>query len=271
MKILLCVNRRCDPDLSFTESLRSFLALFSAETDILIPFDVKDPKERLEIVRKHDILITVGGDGTVLKMAPHAAEAGVPVIGINRGRLGFLTEIDASRNDLLEKLFTGYETEERMMLQADVIRNNETVASFTALNDVLVRTRAVNRTTHIKTLVDGSELMDYIGDGVIAATPTGSTGYSFSAGGMIVDPSLSCILITPLLAHSSHVRGHIVSDTVSVDLRILKPANILIIDGTAVFDLEDEDEIRIRKSEKNLCLIRINDTGFYQKSALKSL
>ncbi len=271
MKILICVNRRCDPDLSAAEKLTSFLAERGAQVRIVIPFDMNDPGERSAAVKGNDLVITLGGDGTVLKMAPAAAAEGVPLMGINRGRLGYLTEIELSEISLLEKLFTELKTERRMMLKATLIRGGQAVSSCTALNDVLIRPQAVHKTARIITEVDSSPLMDYIGDGIMASTPTGSTGYSYSAGGMIADPSLSCILVTPLLAHSAFSRGHILSDRRVVRFTVMKPENVLIIDGSVWLPLEENDIVQVEKSEKDLCLAKITGTDLNEGYRIRNL
>ena len=140
-----------------------------------------------DILKSADLVVTVGGDGTLISYAKKAAENGLAVVGVNAGRLGFLTDIESDNLELLEKIIKGeYKTENRMMLQVEVVENGKTVSTTTALNDVIVSAADVARLADIDVLV-GEDTISYRADGIIVSTPTGSTAYSMSAGGPIID------------------------------------------------------------------------------------
>ncbi len=161
-----------------------------------------------EMLRACDILLTVGGDGTILHAAKQAAGVGKPVLGINAGRLAFMAGLEADELELLERLQTKtYEIDSRMLLQARVIQGETVLTSAVCVNDAVIRLNQTQKSVELQVLHDGQPLNRYIGDGLIAATPTGSTAYSLSAGGPVVDPLLDSILLTPICTHSLFSRS----------------------------------------------------------------
>ncbi len=220
-----------------------------------------------EIYEKSDIIITVGGDGTIIRYAKLAAKAGKPVLGINAGRMGFLAQVEPNELDILKKLKTGeYTTEKRMLLNVDLVENGNTKSSFTAMNDVVISGGYVSRIIDIKAFF-GNECVSYRADGMIIATPTGSTAYSLSAGGPIIDPVTECISITPICSHTLTARPIILSRDAEVKFKAysLKKSDIFFsVDGRKAGEIKPYNEIVISKSKYTVDLIRLNNKCFYK-------
>lgn len=215
-----------------------------------------------------DCLIALGGDGTLLAAARAAARYGIPVLGVNIGHLGFLTEIELS--DLtpsLAKLVAGdYRIEERLMLEARVERSGESVACFYGLNDAVITKGPLSRIIKLETHV-GNECIDtYAADGMIVSTPTGSTAYSLSAGGPIVSPELQVLLLTPICPHTLYSRPLVVSGDQTVRIVLVSGLNevMLTIDGQDGFKLGKNDQVVIRKAEHSARLIKLGRRGFFE-------
>ena len=156
-----------------------------------------------ELYKIADVIITIGGDGTIIRFAKRAAQDGKPVLGINAGRVGYLANIEQNEYALLSKLKTGeYTIEERMMLNIIVKENGAIIGEYEALNDVVISSGYLSRIIDVTASVDGGDVITYHADGLIAATPTGSTAYSMSAGGPVIDPSMKCFCLTPICSHS---------------------------------------------------------------------
>lgn len=155
-----------------------------------------------ELYRLADLVITIGGDGTIIRYAKRAALDNKPVLGINAGRMGYLANIEQNELHLIPKLINNeYNVEERMMLNVEVFENGEKVNEFSALNDAVITSGFISRIIDISVSV-GRDTINYLADGLIISTPTGSTAYSMSAGGPIIDPSTENICITPICSHS---------------------------------------------------------------------
>lgn len=212
----------------------------------------------LSKISEAEAVITLGGDGTILAVAPQAALAACPVLGINTGRLGFMTAVDVKHMDRalndwsLGKLVAS----SRMMVEVEIPRLKK---QFYALNDAVIRTGATNRVTRILATVNEERLGYFVGDGVIVATSTGSTAYSLSAQGPIVHPELDAMILTPICAHSFTQRPIVFSANRALQLSLDdKRANSeveLSLDGQRVFSLKWEDVIRIRRSPHKLELL----------------
>jgi len=211
------------------------------------------------------LLVVLGGDGTMLKAAAKACKTDVPLIGINLGRIGFMSEIESDELHLLENLFSGgYEIKSRMMLEAAIIRGNSEMQVGTALNDAVV-TGAPAKLIEIEIARDGAKIARYMADGAIAATPTGSTAYSMAAGGPIIDPEMECFCVTPICPHSLVNRPLIFSHDSLLEI-INKNKNgeaCLTIDGQASVKLEENDIVSIKKSKFATRLASIKKRGFF--------
>lgn len=210
-----------------------------------------------------DALVSLGGDGTMLRAARVAAERDVPVLGVNLGTLGFLSEVEPEGLEkALTRLLEGdYQEERRTMLS---VRAGET--RRLALNDAVLSRGGYARLIHVRALVDGSWAGDYRADGLLVSTPTGSTGYSLSAGGPIVAPGVDCMLITPICPHSLQHRPQVVPGNVEVRLVLSAAEPVeasLQVDGQACALLRAGDSVEIRRARECVRLIRLRKTGFF--------
>jgi NAD+ kinase len=205
-----------------------------------------------------DLAIVLGGDGTMLNAARRLARYCVPLVGVNQGRLGFMTDI--AREDMLtcmDDLLDGrFASEQRMLLDAEVIRDGREVASNMALNDVVVDKGAIGRMIEFELFIDGEFIYKLRSDGLIVSTPTGSTAYSLSAGGPILHPTLTGIALVPLCPHSLTNRPIIVNDKADIELRIANADDPRVhFDGQVTLDLERGDCVRLRRSEYTICFL----------------
>ena len=217
-----------------------------------------------------DILIVLGGDGTILEVARRASQRGTPILGINLGRLGYMAELELGELDLLDKLFDGsYTLERRSMLRVELLSANNELRSFCyALNDAVISNGSVSRIVDMELFEGGNPVTTYRADGLIIATPTGSTAYSMSAGGAIVDPRVSCVCVTPICPHSFIARPLIFSDDAVLDVRnicVREKMLYLTVDGRMNFELYRNQTVRILKSNMQTNLIRLKTCGFYKK------
>jgi NAD+ kinase len=215
---------------------------------------------REEIPTHAEVIIVLGGDGTLLSVARLIGDREVPILGVNLGGLGFLTEITLKElYRVLERVVGGdFVTDERVVLNASVIRRGERMAEFIVLNDAVVNKGALARIIDLETTINGEYLTTFKSDGLILSTPTGSTAYNLSAGGPIVYPSLHCIIITPICPHTLTNRPIMIPDDVEirVALKTKQQEVILTLDGQQGFTLEFEDVVEVRKAEGRILLIK---------------
>lgn len=216
-----------------------------------------------------DILVVFGGDGTILETARRAAQRGTPILGINLGRLGYMAELEMSDLDLLDRLFTGeYELEKRSMLRVELFSGSELRSFCHALNDAVISNGSVSRMIELELSEGGVPVTTYRADGLIVATPTGSTAYSMSAGGAIVDPRVDCFCVTPICPHSFAARPMIFSDSSVLEVRNIcarEKMLYLTVDGRMNFELYRNQIVRVTKSNIQTSLIRLKKCGFYHK------
>ncbi len=209
------------------------------------------------------LVIVMGGDGTLLNTV-RQLPGSVPILGVNLGHLGFLTELEMPElfDELCGILQGEFLIDERLMLEAVVMRNNKQVANVTALNDVVVTKRALERLVRINLCVNDEFVDQYHADGIIVATPTGSTAYSLSAGGPLLSPSLNALVVTPICPHTLYSRSLVVSasDTVSVSL---PGPGWLSADGQTGFDLQENDCVLVKQCDLRAHLVRRPDWSFY--------
>lgn len=211
-----------------------------------------------EIGEQADLAIVLGGDGTMLSASRQLARYGVSLVGVNQGRLGFMTDI--SRSDMLtcmDDLLGGkFSPESRMLLDAAVTRNGEMVASNLAMNEVVVDKGAIGRLIEFELFIDGKFVYNLRSDGLIVSTPTGSTAYALSANGPIVHPCVAGIALVPLCPHSLSNRPVVISDRNEIEVRIIRASDSRVyFDGQVTFDLKPGDSLRIRRSEFSICLL----------------
>jgi len=230
--------------------------------------------EVLQAAYESDLLITFGGDGTIVRAARVTAGQNLPILGVNLGRLGFLAELQPWEvSDRLEALVNGqYWLEERMMLHADLRRDQRVIQSFEALNDVVVSRGRVGRVVRLDTYIDGQYLKTYVADGVIVSTPTGSTAYSLAAGGPILDPQLFNILLTPVAPHLAVARALVLPTTVHVHLEVSTEYEAtLTVDGQVDVPLNDGDAVIVRASPNVCHFVRMGERNYFYRTLLERL
>lgn len=218
-----------------------------------------------EISAECDIIIAIGGDGTILTASAFASDHNKPLMGINTGRLGFMASMERDELGSLSKLKTGdYVKEERMMLDAQLVRNGETVSSHTALNDVVIA-RPYSKITDYEILTDGIVVSSMRSDGMVFATPTGSTAYALSAGGPILEPETECIQLTPICPHSLFSRTMVFKSERVLEVRHFSSDEPVYfsVDGRLSCALTTEESLIIKRSEKKLRLIDIKGHSFF--------
>lgn len=212
-------------------------------------------------------IVVLGGDGTFLSAVRWVQDTGIPILGVNLGAFGFLTEATAEQLfPIMEKVIKDdFATEERILLSAKVVRAGEEVACQTVLNDVVVNKEALARIAHIHTYIDDDYLTTFKADGLIVATPTGSTAYSLSAGGPIVYPSLETIILTPICPFTLINRPLILPDTVTIKIRLEeRESNIfLTFDGQVGLDVTHQDAIIVRKAPHTIHMIKTPGQSYY--------
>lgn len=217
--------------------------------------------------RQAEGVIVLGGDGALLATARFLATVDVPILGVNMGYLGFMTEIEVvdlefAVGRLIRDEFT---LEERMMLAAAARRQGREEGGFLALNDVVITHRHFTRMVRLKAFVGGQSVGTYRADGLIVATPTGSTAYSLSAGGPILHPRLSAIVLTPICPHSLQARSLVIGPEEEVKVLVTGPSEVLLtVDGQFGCELGQEDEVVIRRAEHATRLIKLKGRSFYE-------
>ncbi|HHT84198.1 MAG: NAD(+)/NADH kinase [Bacillota bacterium] len=211
--------------------------------------------------------IVLGGDGTLLGAARGLAPMEIPILGVNLGHFGFLTELETSNAfEYLPEFLSGeFKKDERLMLSAAVIRNGEVVYRGRALNEACIARGHFGRLTVLSLRVSGKDVDTYEGDGIIISTPTGSTAYSLSAGGPIVAPEIDAFLVTPICPHTLYSRSIVVPGSESCEIEVVLPSQstMLSLDGQEFYSLEKNDMIMIKKSEFKVTLLRRNGWSFY--------
>ncbi len=223
---------------------------------------------RKEIASKIDLAIVLGGDGTFLSVARLVMDRNIPIIGVNLGSLGFLTEVTLEEMfDTLTDIFNGnYIISERMMLKTTLHRDNKKMNEYTVLNDVVINKGALARIITLKTSVNNEYLTTYRADGMIISTPTGSTAYSLSAGGPIVYPNLNSIIITPICPHTLTHRPIVVSgnDSIEIMLNSIDSDVLITLDGQLGFPLKNNDIIKVEKSSKKTFVLKSPKKGYFE-------
>ena len=231
------------------------------------------PREQISL-RPLDLVVVLGGDGTLLSAARVTAAADVPLLGVNLGSLGFLTEVPVSSlYPMLEAIAQGRAPiEERSLMQCDLLRREAILGSYLVFNDAVVNKTALARLNNYDLYIDKVFVSSYRADGMIVATPTGSTAYSLSAGGPVLMPTVKAFVITPVAPHSLTHRPLVVPDSVEIEILLRSDEEVayLSLDGQPGLDLSDGDRVHCRRSEHNVHLFR-SDTDFFHllRSKLK--
>ena len=214
-----------------------------------------------------DAVIVLGGDGTILRAAEPCAAKGIPIMGINLGRVGFMTEIEVGEMETAAKrLLDGdYDIEERMMMSVSVCRSDGNSAVYYALNDVVI-SKSDSEMISAELCREGEKINEYIADGVIISTPTGSTGYSLSAGGPVADPAIELFIATPICAHRLSSRSAILPADKNIRVRLLENGNseaVVTVDGQVKERIVHGEFIEATKAAEKVSLIRMTKQSFY--------
>ena len=275
-KVIMTPNPYRDKDFQTVRRASQILTDAGMDVRLCLPFEVDKtydiPKDlrfsRLDReLSGADVIICFGGDGTILHMSKTATRAGIPILGVNIGTMGFMAELENTELEQLRRLATGdFTIDKRMMLDVTVFRDRDIIFHDICLNDVVVTKGAVARIVHLAVECDGVEAMECGGDGVIIATPTGSTAYSLSAGGPIVEPAAHSMLITPICAHDVGSRCMVTSDKRVITVKLTRNARrnaYLSVDGGKSVRLSMGDVTIVKKSNLETSLIRLKDRSFY--------
>ncbi len=279
MKIILCPNPFRDTGLKAAKSAEQILSEAGAGTVVCFPFPVDrsvltdiDTRMRVRELRPElqdaDFLVCFGGDGTILHAAKDASGAGVPIIGVNMGSVGFMAELEQTELSMLKRLVSGeYTLENRMQLDVRVQRDGRTIFRSTALNDAVVTKGAVARTIDLQVFGDKFLISNIFGDGVILSTPTGSTAYSLSAGGPIVEPTAENIIMTPISAHTLQAKAMVFEKNRRIGVTVPKHSRktaYLSVDGGKAFKLISGDTVEVCRSRRSLSLVKLSGKSFYE-------
>ena len=275
-KIILTPNPYRDKNFQTVRTAMEILRDSGVDAKICLPFEVDrtyDLPRDLHFCRLDrelptaSAVICFGGDGTILHMAKAATRQGIPILGVNIGTMGFMAELESTELSQLTRLASGdYEIDNRMMLDVTVHRDRDIIFHDICLNDVVITKGAVARIVHLSVKCDGVQAMECGGDGVIIATPTGSTAYSLSAGGPIVEPEASSVLITPICAHDVASRSIVASDKRVITVGLTKNARrnaYLSVDGGKALRMNMGDVATVRKSTLVTKLVRLKERSFY--------
>jgi NAD+ kinase len=257
-----------------TERLISKGVRVYVEKEIESPLQLSQPKPMLNFVEPEELashtelIICLGGDGTLLRVARLVDDHEVPILGVNLGGLGFLTEITLEELDrVLEEVLRGdYRKDLREVLKASVIRRGEKMTEFMVLNDAVINKGAFARIIDIEVTIDRQYLTTFKADGLIISTPTGSTAYNLSAGGPIVYPSLQCIIITPICSHTLTNRPIVIPDNVEIQalLRTKQQEVFLTLDGQQGLPLEFEDIVTLKKAPSPIFLVKSPHRNYFE-------
>ncbi len=274
-RIILCPNPYRDKNLYVTREAAGILKEVGLETVYCLPFKPEEdwkgdlPFRILQQeLRTADLVVAFGGDGTILHTARSAALRGVPLLGVNLGSLGFMTDLEVADLPLLRNLAHGkYRRERRMMLEVSVLREGRQVHQSIALNDAVITKGAVARVVRLQVSAGEEPMGVFSGDGVVVSTPTGSTAYSLSAGGPIVEPTAQNFIISPICSHSVLAKSIVLSATGVVTVSPAqgnKKQVYLSCDGGKAFSLRPGDQVRITRSRYETELLRLTGKNIYQ-------
>lgn len=270
-KIAIVFNSLKDSELINTKKVINILKnraeVYIDEVYKYLGFDVNYVKYEQLFVYS-DLMIVLGGDGTILQIATMCAKNDIPVLGVNLGRIGFMTEaqpdnIDASIDAVLND---DYKIESRMLIKAEIVKGN-TRRSFHSLNDVVISKNTQSKLINVELYADDELVNTYIADGLIIATPTGSTGYSISAGGPVVDPNMQLYIATPICPHMLSVRSAVLPAQKKIIIRLNEDYRdnyaVVAFDGDVKETLDIGDKITITKSKYEFKIIKVNDFSFF--------
>ena len=274
--IVLTPNPYRDKNFQTVREAVRILKNAGLQPKVCLPFEVDRSYELPKDIRfcrldrelpNADLIVCFGGDGTILHMAKSAARKGIPMLGVNIGTMGFMAELESTEMDQLARIATGdYTVDTRMMLDVTIQRERDIIFHDICLNDVAITKGSIGRVVTLNVKCDGVTAMEFGGDGVIISTPTGSTAYSLSAGGPIVEPDARNIIITPVCAHDMISRSMVMSDKRNVTVQMVHNARrnaFVSVDGGKAIRMNMGDTAIIKKSSLETKLIRLNGRSFY--------
>ena len=281
-KVILTPNPYRDKNFQTVRAALEILQQAGVEAKVCLPFEIDRSFELPKDIRfsrldrelpTASMVVCFGGDGTILHMAKSVTRHNIPILGVNIGTMGFMAELESTELDQLARIATGdYTVDSRMMLDVSVYRDRDIIFHDVCLNDVAITKGAVARIVHLFVNCDGTQAMECGGDGLIVATPTGSTAYSLSAGGPIVEPEAHSILVTPICAHDVASRCIVVSDKRTVSVTMTQNARrnaYLSVDGGRTLRMNMGDVATIRTSKLCTKLVRLKDRSFFDVVNMK--
>ena len=245
---------------------RGLSVVLEKETAGLVPAASVTAASKGELPAQVDLLIVLGGDGTLLSMARAVGDLGVPILGVNLGGLGFLTATTLEEMlPALERLLAGgMEIEERMMLNARLRRGGQAVGEYIALNDVVITKSAMSRIIDLSVSVGGRHAISYRADGLIISTPTGSTAYNLSAGGPILFPTMDAVVLTPIAPHTLSNRPIAVPGAQRIEVALLAQQDVMLtMDGQVGVPLRERDVVEVQKAAARIRLVRFPQKDFF--------
>lgn len=273
-RVILCPNPYRDSELKVCRQSRDMLESLGMQASVCLPFQREGYGEELGLpmrplqqeIRQADLLIAFGGDGTILHLARTVALHSVPVLGVNLGSLGFMSELEVNELDRLRDLAQGrFTVESRMMLDVSVLREGRQVYNNIALNDAVVSKGSIARVVRLDIFTEEGRLTKVGGDGIIVSTPTGSTGYSMAAGGPIVEPTARNLLLTPICPHSTRSSSYVLSPEHIITVEAADANRkfvYLSVDGGKAFSLKNGDQVRVSTSKYTTRLVRLSKKSF---------
>ena len=281
-RVILTPNPYRDKNFQTVRTAMKILQEAGVEPRLCLPFEVDRSYDLPKDLRFHkldrelqntELVICFGGDGTILHMAKAATRHGVPILGVNIGTMGFMAELESTELEKLALLATDeFRIDSRMMLDVTVQRDRDIIYHDICLNDVVITKGAIARIVHLSVRCDGVEAMECGGDGIIIATPTGSTAYNLSAGGPIVEPEARSIMVTPICAHDMVSRCMVASDKRVITVGLTHNARrnaFLSVDGGKAVRLNMGDVATVRRSNMETKLLRLKDRSFFDVLNMK--
>lgn len=279
MKVILSSNPFRDRGMKAARQVASILGRDGVECCYCLPFELgavnpPDLPRDIEFKQLHqelagaDMLVCFGGDGTILHAAKDATSHGVPILGVNLGNIGFMAELEESELNLVGCILSGkFTVEERMMLQVRAYRGKQLIYDQIALNDAVISKGSIARVAELEVVADGTAISCLSGDGVVISTPTGSTAYSMSAGGPIVEPTSDALIVTPVCAHQLSARPLVMSAERTIVVQMPKRSRksvYLSADGGKAIRLSGTDRVEICRADCRTQLVRLTGKNFYQ-------
>jgi len=267
----IIVNRDKDIGLKYTNQLIESINKHGGQA--ILPTPNSDGMDGIdieveEICNRCDLIICIGGDGTFIKTARTAYLYNKPILGVNLGTLGFLTDIETGEIDKsVENIFTNnYRIEERMMISSKLYKGGKLFAEDVAINDVVISRAGIPRILNLSTFIDNNFIDMFPGDGIVVATPTGSTAYSLSAGGPIAEPTSEVIIVTPICAHMLYSRPFIANHDRCIKVSVadgFEHKALVNVDGQKIYEVTGGDYIEIKKSESKVKMLKIHSKNFF--------